>query len=118
MIRSGAVIGLVIVLASATACHRGDAAADADVANGDDPLKALTVATPSTRYTSTYWQTRASAADALWPKAVSYCEAQRSAASGARPNCAAVYSAQFEIAGRAPVSTYQRRSATQMEAKP
>jgi hypothetical protein len=58
------------------------------IANGDDPLRALTVAHRSDRYTSTYW-TQTSAADwTLWAQAVEYCEGR---ASGDHPNCDAVH---------------------------
>ena len=55
-----------------------------EIANGDDPLRALTVAHRSDRYTSTYW-TQTSAADStLWVRAVEYCEGR---ISGDHPNC-------------------------------
>ena len=108
---------LALVLATLGACDRSSGG-DADVANGNDPLRALTVSAQSTRYTSTYWQTQAEQNQVLWERAVSYCKDQRSAAQGAKPNCAAVYSAEFEIAGRAPAKKYRRRSASEMEGRP
>ena len=103
------------------ACGRSDkesGTTDADVANGNDPLRALTVSVLSTRYTAAYWQTTAEQDRQLWQQAVSYCDAQRSAAQGSKPNCSAVYDAQFEIAGRAPVQKYPRKSAAEMEHRP
>jgi hypothetical protein len=62
-----------------------------EIANGDDPLLALTVAHRSDRYTSTYW-TQTSAADwTLWAQAVEFCEGR---ASGDHPNCDAVHQVQ------------------------
>ena len=60
---------------------------DADIANGDDPLRALTVAQRSDRYGSTYWTQKSNADSALWAEAVAYCEART---SGEHPNCEAV----------------------------
>ena len=116
-------VWLIAALVALGACERsrsdeGGGTSDADVANGNDPLRALTLPAPSTRYTSTYWQTQAEQNRSLWDRAVSYCEGQRSAAQGAKPNCGAVYSAQFEIAGRAPVQERPRKSASEMEGRP
>ena len=111
----------LVMIAACSACGRSEnagGAPGADVANGDDPLVALTVPVQSTRYTSTYWQTRAGQDPALWQQAVSYCDAQRSAVQGTKPNCGAVYDAQFEIAGRAPAQKYPRKSAAEMEQRP
>ena len=58
-----------------------------EIANGDDPLRALTVAHRSDRYTSTYWTQTSSADSTLWTQAVEYCEGR---ASGDHPNCDAV----------------------------
>lgn len=91
---------------------------DADVANGDDPLKALAVSVPSTRYTAGYWQSQANQDPALWQRAVSYCEEQKAAGQGSKPNCSAVESAKFEMAGRAPVQQRPRRSAADQGFKP
>ena len=57
------------------------------VANGGDPLRALTVAHRSDRYTSTYWAQTSAADSALWAQAVEYCEGRT---SGDHPNCEAV----------------------------
>jgi hypothetical protein len=77
--------GLAVALASllAVACVE----TDEDIANGDDPLRALTVAHRSDRYGSTYWTQKSSADSALWAQAVAYCEGR---ADGDHPNCDAV----------------------------
>lgn len=60
---------------------------DADIANGDDPLRALTVAQRSERYETSFW-TQASVRDAeLWGQATAYCEGK---SDGDYPNCVAV----------------------------
>lgn len=47
---------------------------DADIANGDAPLRSLTVPHRSDRYGTTYW-TRTTVADPeLWAQALVYCE--------------------------------------------
>jgi hypothetical protein len=57
---------------------------DADIAEGDDPMLALTVPHRSERYGTTYW-TRASVDDAdLFARALAYCEEQNDAD---HPNC-------------------------------
>ena len=93
-------------------------ASEADVANGDDPMKALAVSAPSTRYKAGYWQTQADQDPALWQRAVSYCDQQKVAGQGSKPNCSAVESAKFEIAGRAPVQERPRRSAADQGFRP
>lgn len=74
-------------------------------------MKALAASVPSTRYTAGYWQTRADQNAALWQSAVRYCDEQKAAGQGSKPNCGAVASAQFEIAGRAPAQQRARRKA-------
>ena len=79
--RHGVTILLVSILSGA--CGESDA----DIANGDDPLRALTIAHRSDRYGSTYWTQKSSADSALWADAVAYCEGRT---GGAHPNCEAV----------------------------
>jgi hypothetical protein len=70
----------------------GCGSSDAEIANGDDPLRALTVNHPLDRYSSSYW-TRTMGEDAeLWAKAVAYCEEHNDAE---HPNCGAVRSARM-----------------------
>lgn len=54
------------------------------IANGGDPLRALTVAHRSDRYTPTYWTQMSTADSPLWEQAVEYCERRT---SGDHPNC-------------------------------
>jgi hypothetical protein len=65
---------------------------DEDIANGDDPLRALTVPHRSDRYGSTYWTQKSAADSALWAQAVAYCEGR---ADGDHPNCDAVRQVQI-----------------------
>lgn len=61
---------LAVLCLTAAGCRENAA----DIANGDDPLRALTVPVRSERYTTTYW-TQVSIRDAeLWTQAVAYCE--------------------------------------------
>jgi hypothetical protein len=76
---------IAVILASLLAV--GCVETEEDVANGDDPLRALTVAHPSDRYGSTYWTQKSDADSALWAQAVAYCEGR---ADGDHPNCDAV----------------------------
>lgn len=92
----------LLAMASVTGACRSEAERAADVADGDDPLAALTVLATSRRYTTAYWITQADSNPTLWARATAYCEQQRGASDGARPSCAAVYDAQFELAGRRP----------------
>lgn len=80
-LRYGVTILFVSILSGA--CGESDAG----IANGDDPLRALSVAHHSDRYGSTYWTQKSSADSALWAEAVAYCEGRT---SGAHPNCEAV----------------------------
>jgi hypothetical protein len=84
-------------------------AGDAAIANGDDPLAALTVDVESTRYTTRYWSTQADSNPTLWSKAQAYCEQQRAASSGQKVNCGAVLSAKFERGGRSSAPARPRR---------
>ncbi len=57
---------------------------DAEVANGDDPLKSLTVPRLSDRYGTTYWTQKSISDTALWAQAVAYCAGKT---EGDHPNC-------------------------------
>lgn len=93
---AGTVLG---VIALAAAC-RSQAEREADIANGDDPIAALEVSAPSTRYSTRYWLTQAERDPATWGRATAYCQEQRAAPQGTRPNCAAVYEAQTNLSVR------------------
>lgn len=99
LFRASAVVSIAVALGASQGC-RSRAEREADIANGADPLAALTVFAVSTRYTTAYWLTQAQSDTALWNRARTYCVQQRSAAQGAKPNCAAVNDAEFELAGR------------------
>ncbi len=65
-----------------------------DVADGDDPLAALTVTAESRRYDEQYWRAHEQSADAaqhqLYTRAVAYCSRKDVAIDGAKPNCRGV----------------------------
>lgn len=63
--------------------------ADARIANGDEPIPALAVATVSTRYTDAYWVAQAVANTTVWTVAVDYCS-REGRDLNAHPNCTAV----------------------------
>ena len=65
---------------------------DEEIANGDDPLRALSVGYPSDRYTSSYWTRTMGEDPGLWAEATAYCERYNDAD---HPNCGAVRSAQM-----------------------
>jgi hypothetical protein len=60
---------------------------EAKVANGDDPIAALAVTVPSTRYGLNYWRQKSRESGDVWRRAVTYCEGRD---YGTNPNCAAV----------------------------
>jgi hypothetical protein len=73
-------IAAILVLFAIVGC----APSEADIAEGDDPLAALTVPHRSERYSTTFW-TRASVDDAdLFARALAYCEEHDDAD---HPNC-------------------------------
>lgn len=63
---------------------------EADIANGDDPIEALTVAALSTRYDGPYWLHQRGAVPGVFGQALTYCKAQ---SLTERPNCQAVMAA-------------------------
>lgn len=75
-----AVLGVVLY----AACGKSNA----EVANGADPLKALTVPHPSDKYGSQYWTQKSVAEPGLWTEAVSFCEGRT---GNEYPNCAVVH---------------------------
>jgi hypothetical protein len=76
-----------LIVLAAVALIVGCQESDADIANGDDPLRALTVPHRSERFTTSYW-TQKSVSDAeLWTQAVEYCADKT---EGDHPNCDAV----------------------------
>lgn len=89
--RAAGALVLALAAVGATACRT---AAEVDVANGDDPLAALTTHIPSTRYSDVYWHRLARGATpadaALWVRAVAACS---DAAWAERPTCGHVRAA-------------------------
>ncbi|GJG89849.1 hypothetical protein tb265_50300 [Gemmatimonadetes bacterium T265] len=84
------------------------------VADGDDPLAALTTTAESHRYTAGYWREQARTdAAGRWAKALAYCGDGRPRpgleADGAKPNCAAVSTAASEVATARAVEDAGRR---------
>lgn len=61
-----------------------------EIANGDDPLRALAVGAKSTRYDGPYWLYQREADRPVFERAVSYCKDQSLAE---KPNCAVVMAA-------------------------
>ncbi len=82
-VRWASCAGTAALLLLAMGCTKNNAA----IANGDDPLGALTVPVRSDRYNSTYWTQKSIADTALWRQAVAYCEGKT---EGDHPNCDAV----------------------------
>ncbi len=70
-------LGLMLLTSS---CRKSDTA----IANGDDPLKSLTVPRLSDRYGTTYWTQKSVSDTALWANAVAYCAGKT---EGDHPNC-------------------------------
>ena len=106
--------GALVATLAAAALNSCRGAGDAAVANGDDPLAALTVDVESTRYTTRYWATQADSNPALWSKAQAYCEQQRAASSGQKVNCGAVLAAKFERGGRSAAPARPRQDPQRM----
>lgn len=62
-----------------------------EVAQGDDPLAALTVASVSERYDGRYWRIQREQQPDLYEAAVRYCQdEEESGRVSSRPNCAPV----------------------------
>lgn len=61
---------ILLVAFAVPAC----AQSEAEVANGDDPMKALAVPHVSERYNAAYWAQTQDFDEDLWTRAVSFCE--------------------------------------------
>lgn len=70
----------VVILSGITACGPREQ----DVANGDDPLRALAVGAVSERYDDAFWGQQRHEDPDLWARAKAYCEGKD---VGAHPNC-------------------------------
>lgn len=62
----------------------------ADIANGPDPIAALSADVESTRYGSAYWSAQSDSNTPLWRRAKDFCAANAVTASGQKVNCGAV----------------------------
>jgi hypothetical protein len=90
-------LAILLPLAGAIAGCRDSREA---IANGDDPLRALTVPHKSERYTSTYWTQKSIRDKALYSQAVDYCKDKN---DGEHPNCDVVrYVDMLERSSRLP----------------
>jgi hypothetical protein len=73
-------LALLSIAAVATSCTPSPQ----DLANDDDPIKALQSTVPSTRYAEQYWFAQRRANSPIWKQAVAWCTPEHSAQS---PNC-------------------------------
>lgn len=81
---AAALLGLVILAIGLVGCGPSPE----EVADGDDPLAALRVSVPSTRYGGRFWRLQHRQAPSLYADAVAFCRAESEAARlGERPNC-------------------------------
>lgn len=78
----------------------GCTASEAEIANGEDPLRALESEQLSGRYTSSFWGEQMSENPELWARATAYCDQHQ---GREHPNCAAVrYARTLEVNSRPP----------------
>jgi hypothetical protein len=78
----------------------GCAPSDEEIANGNDPMAALTVPHKSERYTSSYWTQKSIRDKQLYAQAVGYCKDKN---DGEHPNCDVVrYVEMIERMSRLP----------------
>lgn len=78
------------IFAAAAALLAGCSPRPEDVANGDDPIKALSASVLSTRYQGPYWVQQRQAKSDVWQQAVAYCTPER---VREYPNCQPVAAA-------------------------
>ena len=74
-----AALGAAVAGATASCAPRPE-----DVANGDDPIRALAAPVRSSRYAGPYWAAQRRLDSPVWRRAVAYCTAERAPES---PNC-------------------------------
>jgi hypothetical protein len=75
---------------------------EADLANGDRPLDALTANVASTRYGDAYWARQSDSNTAVWQEAKAYCERSGVTAAEQKVNCGPVMAARYEETARHP----------------
>jgi hypothetical protein len=81
---------------------KSDRERQADIANGDDPLQALTANVQSTRYGRAFWLSQSDSNTALWQRARTYCEQNAVTPQGEKVNCGAVVAVAREETARHP----------------
>lgn len=101
--RSINLAGVVRYLPSATvflvaimAGCKSEAEKQTEVANGDDPLAALTVMAPTSRYRTAFWRQQSDSNTTLWRQAKEYCEKNGVTPQGQKPNCGAVAAVSYD----------------------
>lgn len=80
-----------------------------DIANGNDPLRALTVSTKSTRYDGPYWMRQRNMSPNLYQDALSYCSGHQ---PGEKPNCAPVVATDQFFESKSRIGKKKGRSYT------
>jgi hypothetical protein len=76
--------------------------AQAELADGDDPIATLTADVRSTRYGAAYWTQQSDSNTETWRKAKEYCARSGVTAHGQKVNCGAVAAAEHEETARHP----------------
>jgi hypothetical protein len=94
--------GLLLVAAALSLGCKSAQDQAADVANGDDPLKALTVDVASTRYGTAYWTQQSDSNTPTWQKAKAYCGTNGVTAQGEKVNCGPVMATRYEETAKHP----------------
>jgi hypothetical protein len=87
---------IVMLGLAASGCDENEV----EIADGDDPLRALAVSHLSSRYNTAYWTRKMREDPELWARAEAYCAENNDAD---HPNCAAVeYVRALEAGSRPP----------------
>ena len=100
---------LLITLLGVLLIQSGCSEAPEDVANGDDPLRALAVGTKSTRYDGPYWMRQRDMSPNLYQDALSYCSGHQ---PGEKPNCAPVVATERFFESKSRIGKKKGRSYT------
>ena len=106
--QSWRIVALVAAVCAIGGCD-SEADRQAELANGDDPLKALGATVESTRYTTAFWTRQGDSNPLLFARARAICDAQWTSNSGQKVNCGAVAAAVFEHSGRRTAPKRPRR---------
>ena len=102
------------LLAGPSACRKSDIA----LANGDDPIAALNVRAPTTKYVHEYWLDQATRKTPLWDSAYALCSAYWPHQDGSKPNCGHVYTANFYRSGATTPIRKKNMSVDSLAPKP